>query len=283
MIYFGPEGNSAAFYDQGGQSTWQAMQWISGLGLTCYGYAYGRGFPVGDAALEKIGQQARQYNLHLSVEGLYYINLANEDFTREMHYFDESLAVVKGLGAERLAFHPGSVGDMTREQAMATAVKNLKTVVDHVKGSGLDVLLCPQIADKVHDIGTVDEIIELCAVDEIVYPGMAFGHLQAITDGSLRDETDYAAVLDKVKNGCGEEKYRHMHIDFTHVRYSPAGELDHLTFADRTWGPFFQPLADLLAERNLEPWCLCTSKDTQAEDAVAMKKMYERALAALGK
>lgn len=280
MVYFGPQGNSAAFYEQGGQSTWQAMEWISSLGLTAYEYAYGRGFPVGQETLERIGSQARKYGLHMSCEGLYFINLANPDISRELHYFDECLSVVRGIGARRLAFHPGSVGEMTRKEAFATAMRNLRTVVDHVRSSGLELILCPQIAEERHDIGTLAEIIALCTVDDCVYPGMAFGHLQAITDGALKDESDYAAVLDKVRQGCGEEKYRHMSIYFTHVRYSAAGELDHLTFADRTWGPFFQPLADLIAERDLQPWCICTSKDTQATDAVAMKKMYERALEA---
>lgn len=283
MVYFGPQGNSDAFYAQGGQSTWQAMEWISSLGLTAYEYAYGRGFPVGEATLDKIGEQARKYSLHMSCEGLYFINLANPDITRELHYFDESLRVAAGIGAKRLAFHPGSVGEVTRAAAFAQAKKNLRTVVDHIRATGSDIILCPQIADERHDIGTLPEIIELCAVDECVYPGMAFGHLQAITDGSLKDETDYAAVLDEVRRGCGEEKYRHMSIYFTHVRYSAAGEREHLTFADRTWGPFFQPLADLIAERDLSPWCICTSRGTQAEDAVDMRNMYERALAELKK
>lgn len=279
MVLFGPQGNSAAFYEQGGTSTWQAMKWISGLGLTAYEYAYGRGFPVGDASLDKIAEKAAEYDIQMAVMGPYYINLADADnMDRELHYFDEALNVAGHLKAKRLAFHPGSLNGMTREAAFANAMKDMRIVVDHVKASGFaSLILCPEIMDEEDDIGTLDEIIQLCSIDECIYPGMDFAHLQAITHGSLRDKADYAAVLDKVKQGVGEEKYRHMHIDFAHCRWSQAGERELLTFADTTWGPFFMPLAELIAERDLEPWCICDSRNTQAEDAAKMKQMYEEA------
>lgn len=279
MALFGPQGNSAAFYQDGRTSSWQAIGWISGLGLTCYEYAYGRGFPVGDESLEQIAAQAAQYNMPLSMEGLYFMNLADGLADgKTMKYFDEDLRVARDLGAARMAFHPGSLGDKSREEALAEAKQTLAALVKHKNECGLqNLILCPEIADELRDLGTVDDIIQLCSIDECVYPGMAFGHLQAITGGSLKSKEDYAKVLDQVKSGVGEEKYRRMHIEFAHVEYSDAGEREKLTFADKTWGPFFEPLAELIVERDLDPWCICTSKDTQVEDAVSMKKMYEAA------
>lgn len=279
MVLFGPQGNSSAFYADGRRSTWQAMEWISSMGLNAYEYAYGRGFRVGEESLEKVKEHAEQYGVHIAVMGLYFINLAaSSRIEEELHFFDESLTVAKETGAERLAFHPGNLDGMSREEAFANTKKNLKTVVDHMKTAGFtNLLLCPEIMDEHNDIGTLEEIIELCAVDECVYPDIDFAHLQALTEGSLRTKADYAAVLDKVKNGVGEEKYRHMHINFAHCRWSAEGERELLTFEDTQWGPFFEPLAELIAERDLEPWCICDSKDTQAEDAVKMMQMYESA------
>lgn len=285
MILFGPQGNSEQFYADGNTSSWEAMKWLHDMGLNAYEYAYGRGFPVGDSELQEIGKKAREFGMHLAVMGVYFINLADAaNMSRELGYFDESLRVVKELGAERLAFHPGSCGSMSRQEAFSNAMKDMKIVVEHVKASGFtDLILCPEIMDEKHDIGTLDEIIELCGIDECIYPDIDFAHLQAITNGSLKTKADYAAVLDKVKNGVGEEKYRHMHIDFAHCRWSESGERELLTFADTQWGPFFEPLAELIAERNLEPWCICDSKGTQAQDAVSMKEMYEKAKAGLDK
>ena len=48
----------------------------------------------------------------------------------------------------------------------------------------------------------------------------------------------------------------------------------HLTFADETYGPEFEPLAELLYEYKLEPWVLSESAGTQSADAKTMKNLY---------
>ena len=48
-----------------------------------------------------------------------------------------------------------------------------------------------------------------------------------------------------------------------------------LTFADEVYGPEFLPLARVLKEMKLEPYIVSESDGTQAEDALAMKRMYE--------
>lgn len=283
-IYFGPQGNSAEFYSAGHRSTAEAPEWLSSLGLNCYEYAYGRGFRVGEESLHEIRENAESVGMVLSFEGLYFINLCtNARLPETEHFFDECFTVAEGLGALRMPFHPGTVDGLSREEALSNAMTNLKTMVERKNAAGLqNLILCPEIADETKDLGTLDEIIQLCSVDECIYPGMDFAHLNCITQGSLKTEADYAAVLDKVKEGCGEEKYRHMHIEFAHARWSDAGERELLTFADTEWGPFFEPLAKLIAERDLEPWCICDSRETQAEDAVKMMQMYEEAKKAIG-
>lgn len=279
-IYFGPQGNSAQFYSDGRKSTAQAPQWLSSLGLNCYEYAYGRGFRVSEESLNEIARSAQAVNMALSFEGLYYINLCVGGSDKENErLFNECFFVAQGLGAQRMPFHPGAVEKGTsREEALATAKANLKRMVEMKNAAGLQsLILCPEIADETKDLGTLDEILELCSVDECVYPGMDFAHLNSITQGSLKDKAAYAAVLDQVKEKAGEEKYRRMHIEFAHARWSDQGERELLTFQDTEWGPFFQPLAELIAERDLEPWCICDSRGTQAEDAVRMMRMYEQA------
>jgi deoxyribonuclease-4 len=43
-------------------------------------------------------------------------------------------------------------------------------------------------------------------------------------------------------------------------------------------GPFFGPLAKLIAARGLTPVIICESKGTQAFDAVKLKEIYEELL-----
>ncbi len=54
----------------------------------------------------------------------------------------------------------------------------------------------------------------------------------------------------------------------------PGGEKKHLTFEDSVYGPEFEPLMELVAQKNLSPIFICESAGTQAEDALTMKKSY---------
>ena len=52
----------------------------------------------------------------------------------------------------------------------------------------------------------------------------------------------------------------------------------HLTFEDTIYGPDFEPLAELVAKKNLSPVFICESAGTQAEDARTMMQMYRNYL-----
>ena len=70
------------------------------------------------------------------------------------------------------------------------------------------------------------------------------------------------------------EKMKHFHVHFSKIQYSVKGEIRHLTFEDNQYGPEFEPLAEALKELDLEPVIICESAGTQAEDALAMKRIY---------
>lgn len=70
----------------------------------------------------------------------------------------------------------------------------------------------------------------------------------------------------------GYEKMRCFHAHFSKIQYSAKGEIRHLTFADKEYGPEFEPLAIALKDLKLEPIVVCESAGTQAEDAAEMKR-----------
>ena len=72
----------------------------------------------------------------------------------------------------------------------------------------------------------------------------------------------------------GRDKVDKMHVHFSKIEYGNGGEIRHLTFADSTFGPEFEPLAKVLFEYKLEPWILSESAGTQSIDARSMKNMY---------
>ena len=128
---------------------------------------------------------------------------------------------------------------------------------------------------KQNQLGTLDEVLELCKMDARLSPVVDFGHLNARDCGGVFPNADaYRALFDKVANALGDDKARYMHCHFSKIEWTAAGEKRHLTFADGEYGPDFEPLMEAIAKERLCPRIICESAGTMAEDALAMKQCY---------
>ena len=287
MIKFGPSGNSDSFYEQGGKRTAEAMKWIKDMGLNAYEYSCGKGVRISDDTAAEIGEQASANGIEVSVHAPYYINLANfhkdkRDAANE--YIYASLNVARLMGGKRVVFHPGAYMKMEPALALATATEQLKEVVAGMDERGYsDMIICPETMGKSGQLGTVDEVLALCRVDERILPCFDFGHIYARSIGEINSREQLKEILDKIENELGGERMRNMHIHFSRIEYTKAGEKMHHTFADVQWGPDFIFLAEALYEKQAQPVIICESKGTMAEDALDMKRIYHGLISADGK
>lgn len=282
MIHFGPSGNSDLFYAQGHKATTEAFEWIAAMGLNAYEYSFGRGVRLREETARKIGEKAAERGVVLSVHAPYYINFATEDPDKEkasVRYLSESAEAASWMGAGRVVFHPGSQGLLKKDEAFKRTKEALCRAVDILKNEGLwETEICPETMGRIKQVGDLEEVIELCLIDERIVPAVDFGHLHARGRGAINTEEDYAEILDKIENGLGGYRAKRFHVHFTRIEYTAAGEKAHRTFADTSFGPDFRPLARLLAKRGLEPILICESKGTMAEDAADMKRQYTEEL-----
>ena len=133
---------------------------------------------------------------------------------------------------------------------------------------------CPETMGKSAQIGTLEEIINFCKIDKVFLPALDFGHINAREGGSLKTADDYKSRLEYMISELGYERVKHFHVHFSKIMYGAKGEIKHLTFEDREYGPEFEPLAVALKELKLEPYIVSESAGTQAEDACEMKRLY---------
>ena len=220
----------------------------------------------------------------LSVHAPYYISMSSLEEDKRLHSIDyllQSCALVKALGGRRVIFHAGSCGKQSREEALEKALDTMARAVKACDEAGFeDCILCPETMGKVNQLGTLDEVLALCEVDPRITPCIDFGHLYARSCGvQFADATaaaDYAALLDTLATRLGDDRAVHFHAHFSRIAYTKGGEKCHLTFADTEFGPPPAPLMQLLKTRGLAPTIICESAGTQAEDAAALKKLYEQ-------
>lgn len=276
---FGPAGNSDSF-SKVHKSSADAPGWIAGLGLDCYEYQCGKGVHVGEETARKVGEKAREAGIALSLHAPYFINLANPDpevLQKTIGYITAACRVAQWMGAERVVIHSGALMKRTRREAQDIALRSLREVVAACDDQGFgDIILCPETMGKINQLGDLDEVLELCTVDERLLPCIDFGHLYARSLGADDGTEAFERMLSRVEEVLGPERASRFHSHFSHIEFTPkGGEKCHRTFADDGgYGPDWTPLAAQVAARGWSPTFICESAGTQAEDALEMKRIY---------
>ncbi len=280
MVRFGPAGNSEVFYSEGYKDSFQAPKWLSEMGLKAYEYSLTLGRYLSEETAKKLGEQAKLYDIEVSVHGPYFINFCNiSDISRENNskFLLNSLKNLKDIGGRRCIFHIGSQMKMTREEAMRNLKTSFLEFLDEFYQAGYDgFYLMPETMGKFSQIGTVEEILEIASWDKSIIPCFDFGHINSLTGGKMNSKQAFLDVFNRGIEKIGREKMQKCHIHFSKIKYGEKGEIAHLTFADDKYGPDFEPMLDAIFELGLEPIIICESKGTQAPDAVKMLEYFKK-------
>ena len=278
MIKFGPAGNCKTFYDEGYKRTLQAPLWLKEKGLDAYEYSFGKGFTLPDDTAIAIGEEMQKYGIAISVHAPYYINFAtplDENAEKSYGYVLESLRKLRLLGGNRLVVHPASQGKMQREEAVSLCKKRLAILKDRIIEAGYDdMYICLETMGKSAQIGTYEEILDFCTIYDKYIPTFDFGHINALTQGTLKTKEDYKKIIDRSREVIGVDKTNIAHIHFSKIEYSSKGEVKHLTLEDDIYGPEFDPLAEVLKEYDMNCTVISESKEYMARDAKILKDIY---------
>ncbi len=273
---FGPGGNGELFYAEGGKGSADAPRWLSSYGLDAYEFEAGNGVSAGEVTLRKIGEEAKKYNISMSLHTPYFISLSGVDPEKRLksiEYIQKSLWAAELIGADEIVIHSGSAAKLDRREAMRLSCDTLEKVIEAVGNTSIKLGI--ETMGKINQLGTLDEVIEQCQVDKHFVPVVDFGHLNAREKGGyFTTADDYRRVFDRIAEGCSYDTAKNLHCHFSKIEYTGAGEKKHLTFKDETFGPEFEPLIEAIVRDGLTPRIICESAGTQAEDAKAMKKYY---------
>ncbi len=281
MVRFGPSGNSKIFYDEGNKTSLQAPKWLKEKGLFAYEYSFGRGYNMSKDTAIKLGEEVEKNNIEISIHAPFYINLANpsdEMFEKSYMYIKTGLDYLTLLKGKHLVVHLATQGKMERNDALNLTRNRLIETIKRLKDSNIDLTnkyICPETMGKFSQIGSDDEILDFCSLDDLLIPTFDFGHLNCLTAGKFVDINSYKEVFNKSFEKLGDFKTKNCHIHFSKIEYSSKGEIRHLDFDSETYGPSFEPLAQTIIDYNLEPTIICESANFMAEDALKMLNIYE--------
>ena len=274
--YFGPGGNSDSFRLAGLKSTVDAPAWVKSIGLNAYEYEAGNGLSASPTILSAIGREAAIHNVKMSFHTPYFISLSGvveEKRLNSINYIRQSLDAAKLLGAGTIVVHSGSAAKISRDEAMRLAGDTLVKTLSSVDTYGIKIGL--ETMGKINQLGTLEEVLELCRIDSAFVPVVDFGHLNARDLGGVFvSADDYLRVFDRIDHALGADVASNLHCHFSKIEWSKGGEKRHLTFEDNIYGPNFEPLIEVIYKNNLSPTIICESAGSQSDDALAMRKYY---------
>ncbi|MDE7164821.1 MAG: TIM barrel protein [Clostridiales bacterium] len=280
MIRIGPSGNSDSFYASGRKHTYQEGEFLNSLGLNAFEYSFGRGVSMSDETADKIKNEFKKYDIAISAHAPYYTNFANPDpemIAKSIGYILQTLIACNKMGGERVVFHPASCGKAARADAVAETKRNLCLLAEKCHSVDFAFKLCAETMGKLNQIGTVEEIVDFCLIDDMFYPCFDFGHINSYMRGGIKSKDDYRRILDYTIDKLGFEKASQMHVHFSKIMYGDKGEIKHLTFEDTKYGPEYAPLAELFDEYKMSPYIVCESDGTMSDDALIMKNLHKNA------
>ena len=222
---------------------------------------------------EKLGAEARENDVLLSLHGSYYVNLCGKKEVVEAskRRLIACATAADWMGAYVVVFHMGFYGRVEKSYAFRNCVNALKDIIEAMSSLGIrKVKLGPETMGRIFQLGTLDEVLTICEEVEQTQLVIDWGHLHARHRGLFRKIDDFRAVIEQVEKRLGTQVVRNMHCHFTKIEFTDKGERRHHILDEPKYGPDFRMLAEVIAEFNLRPVIICETPLLDV-DAVKMR------------
>jgi deoxyribonuclease-4 len=210
---------------------------------------------------EKLGLNARQNDVWLSMHGSYFINLTGDEEVSQASKkrLLACATAARWMNAHSVVFHPGFYGKHASQEVLDRLIKALNEIVEEMKNSGIRANLAPEVTGKTSQLGNLEEVLTICEKIEQTEPIIDWAHIHARTQGSLRTYDDFAKIIDKIEKRLGTNVVENLHCHFSKIEFSKKGELRHHVLEETEYGPEFRILARVIVELGLKPIIICES------------------------
>ena len=273
---FGPAGTPPMFRLMGGRTV-DTPRLLHEEGLDAFEYPAVRwgGTPqIKEADARRLGDEAKQNDVRLSIHGSYFINLSGK---REIVEASKQRLLACATAADWMdayvmVFHTGFYGKFEKDYALKTCIDALKEVSGEMKARGLRVKLGPETMGRKSQVGSIDEIITLNREIENTQLVLDWGHLHALHQGTFKTPEDMRKVAEKIERELGNAVLRGMHCHFSKIEFGAVGERRHHPIDEAAFGPEFNHLAEVILDFGMHPTVICETSMLDV-DALKMKEI----------
>lgn len=294
-IRIGPTGvKKDLFFMKGRANTlrrgkrFEIPEYLSSMGLNAYEFSAGRMAKFSDSPIyEKFRVNSKKFNVAISIHAPYYISLTSETpetYEKSIERLARSYAWAVWLNAKRIVVHPGTYGKSKMKRNLTqmiidginSSITLSKNLYPTIKEKFKEICLCPETMGKLGQIGSADEIIEIC--NEVgtnkTRPCIDFGHLYTRNIGKIIGKNLYMPVFEKIEQNLGKNIVENLHIHYSKIEYTGKGEKMHHS-NDSSWGPNIEPLFKIIKEQGYKPIIINESPELET-DATKLMDLWKK-------
>jgi len=256
------------------RSTLGGVKCTAELGLNSMEMEFVQGVKLNIKKAKEIKETAQKLNIKLSSHAPYFINFCNKDKkSTSFRNLEQSAEVTEACGGYITVFHPGFYGKFSKEEAYRVAKSLLEEVVERINKKTKNVLLGAETVGKKTQFGGLDEVIKLSQEVERVWPVVDFAHMLAREQNTkFKKEEDYIKVFDMLEKEIPGYTKK-MHIHFSEIEYTEAGERNHLPLGTR-YEPDYRPMLKVIKNNGYSAMIVSESPKIEF-DAIKMMRFYE--------
>jgi deoxyribonuclease-4 len=257
------------------RSTEAGIERIAELGLGCMEVEFVQGVKMSPEVAVSVGKLAARKKIALTAHGPYAINL-NAVERQKVHMSKERILqtarIAAIFGARSITFHAAFYLKNTPTETYAAVKKQMQEVMNTLRKEGNKVTISPEVAGKVSQFGSLDEILKLSSEIEGILPCIDFSHWHART-GKANSYREFSHILDQVEKRLGRRGLDNMHIHLSGIAYGKKGEIKHLMLSDSDM--HYAELLKALKERRAKGVVICESVPYLEKDAVLLQDTYQ--------
>ena len=286
-VYFGVAGFPPNFKKNAlGKKRDNIFEWLNILNLDWIELQNTYGVKMSDEQAFRYRCLSENFGIHISIHAPYFICFAskkNDVVERSKQRMLQCFELSKKIGAERIIFHPGYPSSKEKKDR-TIGINNIIDALNELEPfRPANVFVYPETAGKKGQLGSVDEIIEICKAVKYARPCFDMAHIHGFGNGCLNDFSSIKTIFEKAALELGEKFTEHAHFHMYPVEYDINGEKKHKAFTDfcenepdNLYHPTAENFIKALLASEVNATVICEARDTQDEGAQLMKKLYFR-------
>lgn len=192
-------------------------------------------FTLKEAECVRLGEIARDNGIALSVHAPYFAQLTTKEPDRiKQHLGALHHACKLGgmMGATVIVMHPGSHHDEDPALLHERVDAALTSLGPRIADTGVKLGL--ETCGRRSQFGSLGDIALLVRRHAFTTPVIDYGHIHALSNGSLKDEAAFEALFSYIVQEFSAAHLWPLHTHFSDNLFGPGGEIKHLQYGEGT-------------------------------------------------